>query len=87
VMQLRRVMLARSTWLKRCYQQELRQFGGVQGSMLLTISIDPNGQTRTRITRTSFSNTLNACVSQQLATMHVEGAQPGIFNVPVTFEP
>jgi hypothetical protein len=85
--QVRRVMLARSTWLKRCYQQELRQFGGNAGRMVLSITIDPNGQTRTRIAGSTLSQAMTGCVQQQLASMHVEGAPAGTISVPLTFQP
>ena len=73
----RRVMLARSGSIQGCFTP------GASGRMMLTITVEPSGQTRTRAN--GGDPQAARCVEQNLANMHVEGSAAGTMRVPLTF--
>jgi ferric-dicitrate binding protein FerR (iron transport regulator)/tetratricopeptide (TPR) repeat protein len=85
---VKRVVLSRQNTIRQCYQNELASNPDARGRIMLSISIEPGGQTTSRLESQSGNlGSVAQCATQALAYMHVEGSAPGILRLPLTFTP
>jgi hypothetical protein len=84
---LRRVMLARSTDVRRCYVGQVVTNPSLAGRIVLTVRVDQSGMVQLRTQASSGElQPIESCMIQAFHTMH-GNPNSGSFSVPFTFSP